>query len=471
MAFLGIKVPHPTARLLSGIDIPGIKEGTAELHITILCFEENWAISEISKALESTYEVVSKIKPFLVTVDSVGCFPKKEDKPCPIIAKVSSKELHDLNKKLRKKFDKDGIEYSKTFKDYKPHITLSYSDKEVDEFKIDNMDFSVPEIVLWGGDHGDDRIFITFPLQGPEKQKRALLIQKANIFYKIAGNPPQDYLTPSFERRRYERIINAQESYYKYSQTAINNYFDMFGHSYKTAEKEFKDLGGWEKKLFKIIPISEIEQQDIWSQGKYDRALKHIQAGTPLDPVLLGRHVNGNEWAITDGIHRIAASKALGYTHVPALVGEWIKEPPSKDDPYFKPDPEPEEDEEIVSEASANHYTYDSAVVTRWLEMFNDKKASKEEYRDYGAWSKHSFKMVPISEIDKKPIWSQEKYNINLKKMQENIPLEPILLTDNKNGKKLVITDGIHRMAASDTMGYNQIPALVTEWVQEEPPA
>lgn len=206
MAFLGIKVPHPTARLLSGIDIPGEKEGTAELHITILCFEENWPISEISKALESTYEVISKVKPFLVKVDSIGCFPKREDKPCPIIAKVESKDLHKLCDELKKKFDKDEIEYSKTFKDYKPHITLSYDDKEIDEFKIDNVEFSVPEIVLWGGDHGDDRIFITFPLQGPEKQKHALLIQKANIFYKIAGNPPQDCLTPSFERR-YERII------------------------------------------------------------------------------------------------------------------------------------------------------------------------------------------------------------------------------------------------------------------------
>jgi 2'-5' RNA ligase len=468
MAFLGIKVPHPTARLLSGIDVPGTKEGTAELHITILCFEENWPISEISKALESTYEVVSKIKPFLVTVDSVGCFPKRENKPCPIIAKVSSKELHDLNKKLRKKFDKDGIEYSKTFKDYKPHITLSYADKEIDEFKIDNMDFSVPEIVLWGGDHGDDRIFITFPLQGPVKQKRALLVQKANMFYKMAGNPPQDYLTPSFERRRYERLITAQETYYKYAQSGIDDYLSMFGHSYETAEEEFKNFGGWEKKLFKIIPISEVEQQDIWSQGKYDRALKHIQDGTPLDPVKLGRHVNGAEWAITDGIHRIAASKTLGYTHVPAVVGEWIKEPPSPNDPYFKNDPESEED--MVSEASANHYTYDPAIVTRWLEMFNNKDTSKEEYDEYGAWSRYSFKMVPISDIEKKPIWSQEKYDINLKKMQENIPLEPIKLTDNIDGKKLVITDGIHRVAASETLGYAYIPAIITEYIQEPPP-
>ena len=133
MAFLGIRVPHETGRLLSGLDVPGEKEGTSELHITILCFEENWPIAEIAKALEATYDVVSKIKPFLIKVDSVGCFPKREDNPCPIIAKVKSDDLMDLNEKLREEFDKCDIEYSKIFKDYKPHITLAYADKEIDD--------------------------------------------------------------------------------------------------------------------------------------------------------------------------------------------------------------------------------------------------------------------------------------------------------------------------------------------------
>ncbi len=154
---------------------------------------------------------------------------------------------------------------------------------------------------------------------------------------------------------------------------------------------------------------------------------------------------------------------------MPALVGEWIKEPPSKNNPYLKTEME-EEPEDMVSEASTNHYQYDPAVVTRWLEMFSDPKSNKEEYDQYGAWSKYSFKMVPISEIEKKPIWSQKKYDINLEKMKNGTPLEPIKLTDNIDGKKLVITDGIHRVAASETLGYTHIPAIVTEWIQTPPP-
>ena len=205
MAFLGIRIPHETGRLLSGIEVPGEKEGSSEYHITLLCFEDNWPITEIAHALEATYDVVSKVKPFLASVEKVACFPKREDNPCPIIAKVESKELHELRDALAKHFDKCNIDYSKLFKDFKPHITLAYADKEIDEFKIDKVEFSIQELVLWGGDHGDDRIFITFPLKGPQKQKNALLIQTIEMFEKIACNPPQEYLTQSYERRKNER--------------------------------------------------------------------------------------------------------------------------------------------------------------------------------------------------------------------------------------------------------------------------
>jgi 2'-5' RNA ligase len=205
MAFLGIRVPHETGRLLSGIDVPGEKEGSSEYHITLLCFEENWPIGEIAHALEATYDVVSKIKPFTIKTTQVTCFPKREDNPVPIIARVESDDLHDMREKLAKEFEKSKIDFSKTFKDFKPHITLAYADKEIDDCKIDPVEFVVQEIVLWGGDHGDDRIFITFPLKGPEKQKHSLLLQKADIFYKMANNPPQEYLTQSYERRKLER--------------------------------------------------------------------------------------------------------------------------------------------------------------------------------------------------------------------------------------------------------------------------
>jgi len=203
VAFLGIRVPLEVGRLLSGLEVPGTKESPSEYHITILCFDDNWPISEISKALEATYEVISEIQPFHVKSTKVDHFPKSEDNPIPIIAPIESDDLKEMHKKLSKKFDEKKIDFKKTFKDFKPHITLAYSEDDPDDYKIDPaLEFVVNEIVLWGGDHGDDRIFVTFPLKGPERQKHALLLQKATVFEKIAGNPLQDVLTPTEERRK-----------------------------------------------------------------------------------------------------------------------------------------------------------------------------------------------------------------------------------------------------------------------------
>ena len=207
MAFLGIRIPHETGRLLSKIDVPGEKTATSEMHITMLYFGEEWPITEISKAMEAAFEIISKTKPFTAKVSKVTHFPKNpndQDK-YPVITRVESKELHEVREKLAKKFDKEGNEFSKLHPDYKPHITLAYSEDEPEDVEFDPVEFSVSEIVLWGGDHGDDRIFVTFPLAGPEVSKHSMLVQKANIFEKIAGNPLQEFFTPSKERRKTER--------------------------------------------------------------------------------------------------------------------------------------------------------------------------------------------------------------------------------------------------------------------------
>ena len=203
MAFLGIHIPHETGRLLSGIEVPGTKESPSEYHITLLCFEDNWAISEIAKAMKTTYDVIEDEKPFLVKARSVKCFPKRDDSPAAIIAPVESKELHKLREKLAKAFDKAKIEYSKTFKDFKPHVTLAYHDEEIKKFDIDPVEWSVQELVLWGGDLGDDRLFITFPLKTPEKH--AALLSKIDMFSKLAKMDPGAVMKKSRERRSIPR--------------------------------------------------------------------------------------------------------------------------------------------------------------------------------------------------------------------------------------------------------------------------
>lgn len=206
MAFLGIKVPESTGRLLNQIDVPGKKESISEYHVTMLFFGEDWPIKEVSKTLEATYEALKDVKPFTIKTSKVMSFPKPEDEPCAIIARVESDELHDLNDKLKKKFDKVGIEYSKKFKEYKPHITLAYADEEIDESKFDTIKFEVNNLVLWAGDYGNNRLFIDFLLKGPQKEKEAsFLVQKANFFCKVAENRAQESFTATVDRRLAQR--------------------------------------------------------------------------------------------------------------------------------------------------------------------------------------------------------------------------------------------------------------------------
>jgi 2'-5' RNA ligase len=209
MAFLGIKVPEQTGRLLNQIKVPGKKESISEYHVTMLYFGENYPIKEVSKTLEATYEALEDVKPFLIKTSRVESFPKPEHEPCAIIARVDSEELHELNDKLKKKFDKVGVEYSKKFKDFKPHITLAYADDEIDKIKIETVQFEVTNLVLWAGDYGGNRLFVDFLLKGPQKEKEAsYLLQKADFFCKVAENQEQAYFTSTVERRLNERSTN-----------------------------------------------------------------------------------------------------------------------------------------------------------------------------------------------------------------------------------------------------------------------
>lgn len=186
MAFIGIRINHDVGRQLSKLDVPGEKESPSEYHITLLCLEDNIEIHKLAEIMEAAYEVISTFKPFSLKTNKVISFPKYEDNPIPIVAVVESENIHKLQSKLKKAFDKAGIEYSKRFKDYKPHITLSYDDEndKMDSFKFDKIEFVAHEIVLYGGDHGDENIFVNFQLQCPKRHD--LLKNKAYLFEKAA---------------------------------------------------------------------------------------------------------------------------------------------------------------------------------------------------------------------------------------------------------------------------------------------
>lgn len=165
MAFLGIRIPHETARLIHEIEVPGEKEDSAQLHITLLYLGDETPIKDLAKAMVATYEVAQNINPFWVKLACVSYFPVEESNPVPIIAPVVSPKLTELYTMLKKSFDKTKVDYSKKFKEYKPHVTLSFNEEPIKKTKIEPIEWSVQELVLWGGSDGDNRVFTTFPLE------------------------------------------------------------------------------------------------------------------------------------------------------------------------------------------------------------------------------------------------------------------------------------------------------------------
>lgn len=165
MSFIGIKIQHETARLLHEIDVPGKKTDSAQLHITLLYLGKDVSIKQLSKAMTVAYDVISGFAPFRVKTSCIDSFETPEGKMKPIVAPIQSIKLHELNAALKSEFKKKKVFFDKTYNEYKPHITLSFNNEGINKTKIEPIEWSVQEIVLWGGHDGDNRIFITFPIE------------------------------------------------------------------------------------------------------------------------------------------------------------------------------------------------------------------------------------------------------------------------------------------------------------------
>jgi 2'-5' RNA ligase len=182
MAFLGVKVPHDIARLLSSLKVEGEKVPPGEAHITILYLGKELPIEAVTRAIEVAYEVTSNTKPFTVKTQLVTSFPVNKDSGIPIIARVESAPLLALRNALTAAFDAEGVNYDKKYPEYKPHVTLSYKKPTGDseagieipaDQNIPQLEWGVGEMVLWGGDAGDEKLSVTFPFDLALSKKAA----------------------------------------------------------------------------------------------------------------------------------------------------------------------------------------------------------------------------------------------------------------------------------------------------------
>jgi len=155
------------------------------MHITLLHFGDDIPVEQIAKALPAIFEVVVNTKPLLAKTNLVSCFDSGESEVYPIICRIESAELHVLWERVKAACDAVGVTYSKKYPEYIPHVTLSYSKEKMTDQLISPVMWTVSELVLWGGDSGDEKLTITFPF--------ALTLSKAAMyraFVRLACSKP-----------------------------------------------------------------------------------------------------------------------------------------------------------------------------------------------------------------------------------------------------------------------------------------
>ncbi len=169
MAFIGVKVPAEAAEELSKIQVPGDSTSTEDMHVTLIYLGKNVPIPEVLQAILACYMTTKRCAPFTCQVQSISSFPKSSDSGIPIIAQVICPELHKLHDLLVNSMNLLEIEFSDKHPKYIPHVTLAYSDQEMrNAMKIKPISWLVKELVIWGGDHGVERIAVSLPLEGGE---------------------------------------------------------------------------------------------------------------------------------------------------------------------------------------------------------------------------------------------------------------------------------------------------------------
>jgi len=84
-----------------------------------------------------------------------------------------------LRKKLKVALEDGGVKFKDKYPTYKPHITLSYADEKIKDFKISKTEWQVNEIALYCGDAGgSEKLYVSFPFAIKTAKKSAYYVNE-----------------------------------------------------------------------------------------------------------------------------------------------------------------------------------------------------------------------------------------------------------------------------------------------------
>jgi len=165
---IAIPVPAVMSRLFQQMDVPRDVNDPSD-HITMFYLGDNVSIDRLVQIIPILYKACSKISPMKVSCKRITSFPKGEG-GYPVIGEIQSKELVSLRDKIRGFLEQNNIKFDKKHNEYRPHVTLGYSKKKPKNVSFPKVEWTIGEIALYGGDDGDQRLFVNFPLSLGDKK-------------------------------------------------------------------------------------------------------------------------------------------------------------------------------------------------------------------------------------------------------------------------------------------------------------
>jgi 2'-5' RNA ligase len=122
-------------------------------------------IADLTAAVRVTEPVLKNVDPFDARISQLDYFPPDPDGMYPIIGRIDSPDLLDLRSRLADAFDQENVFFSKRHPEYSPHVTLAYAKEPGRTEALErDIEWTVNELVLWGGDSRTERFVVRFSL-------------------------------------------------------------------------------------------------------------------------------------------------------------------------------------------------------------------------------------------------------------------------------------------------------------------
>lgn len=168
MAYISFTVPAEAASELSRLYTVGDLTAPEDMHVTLAFLSKQTPPSQVLRAIAACHVVASTTAPVLMHAALLTSFPPNPEyrEGVPVIVRVVSDALHSFRARLVAELEKFGVEYSRKFPEYKPHVTLSHGPEKVEPRKVGPVSWTGSHVMVWGGEDHFKGIFAGVELTG-----------------------------------------------------------------------------------------------------------------------------------------------------------------------------------------------------------------------------------------------------------------------------------------------------------------